>query len=155
MDAAALLHAPLAASSQTWWSLGGGRQKVRFELLESVGPGQPLAAVIVLDASLPSRLRALARLWRHLEGASPPPDPITAQRRQRMKAMLRALDGRASGAVHREIATVLFGAARVATEPWKTSSLRDATLRLVRDGGRMMSGGYRGLLGAGVASSAN
>lgn len=61
--------------------------------------------------------------------------------------MLRALDGRAGGAVHREVAEALWGAARVAAEPWKTSSLRDATLRLVRDGGAMVRGGYLSLLG--------
>lgn len=62
--------------------------------------------------------------------------------------MLRALDGRASGAVHREIAIALYGAARVAAEPWKSSSLRDATLRLVRDGQAMARGGYLALLNA-------
>jgi hypothetical protein len=107
-----------------------------------------------LDATTPARLRALTRLWRHLDGDPPPPDAITPQRRRRMKAMLRALDGRASGAVHREIAGALYGLGRVATEPWKTSSLRDATLRLVRDGGVMMRGGYLSLLGGGPPRSA-
>lgn len=100
-----------------------------------------------LDASAPARLRALSRLLRHLDGDPPPPDPITAQRRHRLKAMLRALDGRASGAAHREIAAALWGDDRVAAQPWKTSSLRDATLRLVRDGGAMVAGGYVALLG--------
>lgn len=116
-------------------------------LAHAADPGQPLAAVVRLDASTPLRLRALARLWRHLEGAAPAPDPITPQRRRRMKAMLRAVDGRASGAAHRQIAGALYGAARVAAEPWKTSALRDATLRLGRDGAAMVRGGYLVLLG--------
>jgi len=116
-------------------------------LLAHAGPGAPLAAIVPLDVHTPGRLRALTRLWRHLEGASPPPDPITPQRRRRMKAMLRALDARACGAVHREIAAALWGGARVAAEPWKTSALRDATLRLVRDGRAMARGGYVTLLG--------
>lgn len=62
--------------------------------------------------------------------------------------MLRALDARASGAVHREIAVALYGPARVAGEPWKSSSLRDVTLRLVRDGQAMARGGYLALLNA-------
>ena len=60
--------------------------------------------------------------------------------------MLRAVDGRRCGAAHREIAIALFGAARVTSEPWKTSSLRDATLRLVRDGSEAPLGFGRALL---------
>jgi len=146
----ARLHSPaVRAPGEAWWSLGAGRDKIRLALLAHVAePGQPLAAVVPLDATAPARLRALTRLWRHLEGAPPPPDPITAQRRRRFKAMLRALDARACGVVHREIAGALWGAARVGAEPWKTSALRDATLRLVRDGGAMVRGGYVTLLGA-------
>lgn len=107
-----------------------------------------------LDATAPARLRAVTRLWRHLEGASPPPDTITGQRRQRLKAMLRAHDGRSCGAVHRQIAGALWGDGRVASEPWKSSALRDATLRLVRDGGAMVHGGYLALLGGQNAPSA-
>jgi hypothetical protein len=35
---------------------------------------------------------------------------------------------------------------RVASDSWKTSALRDATIRLVRDGLAMVDGGYRDLL---------
>lgn len=114
---------------------------------EAGPPGQALAAVVGFDAATPARLNALDRLWRHLDGKPPPPDPITPQRRRRLSAMLRALDGRACGAVHRDIAAALFGPDRVGGGPWKTSSLRDATLRLVRDGGTMARGGYLALLG--------
>jgi len=50
------------------------------------------------------------------------------------------------GASYRTIATCLFGARRVDTEPWKTSSLRDTVIRLVRTGAAMVKGQYRGLL---------
>lgn len=145
----ARLRSPAASAfGEAWWSLGAGRDKIRLALLaHAAGPGQPLAAIFPLDAAAPSRLRALARLLRHLDGAPPAPDPITVQRRARLKAMLRAVDGRTCGAVHREIAAALWGQARVAAEPWKTSALRDATLRLVRDGGAMVRGGYLSLLG--------
>jgi len=96
----------------------------------------------------------VTRLLRHLGGAPPPPDPITVQRRKRLKAMLRALDGRSCGAVHREIAGALWGDSRVASEPWKSSALRDATLRLVRDGGALVDGGYIALLGGPSAHAA-
>ncbi|WP_172273780.1 DUF2285 domain-containing protein [Caulobacter sp. RHG1] len=143
-----LLATDLDAAGRARWSSGHGQQ-IRLALRgEHPDPRRPLEAVVPLDAATPARLRALDRLARHLEGRKPPPDPITRQRRRRMAAMLRALDARASGAVYREIASVLFGAARVAAEPWKTSSIRDATLRLVRDGGAMAQGGYLSLLGA-------
>jgi hypothetical protein len=129
------------------WSAGRGQQ-IRLALRGARPDTQSaLDAVTPLDASLPVRLRALDRLARYLEGRPPPPDPITPQRRRRFKAMLRALDARASGVVHREIAAALFGAARVAAQPWKSASLRDATLRLVRDGRAMSRGGYLALLG--------
>ena len=40
-----------------------------------------------------------------------------------------------------------FGAQRVAAESWRTSSLRDATIRLVRTGMAMSNAQYRRLLG--------
>jgi hypothetical protein len=60
--------------------------------------------------------------------------------------MLRALDGHLSDASYREIAEGLFGAARVEREAWKTSSLRDRTIRLVKSGVSLMRAGYRRLL---------
>lgn len=60
--------------------------------------------------------------------------------------MLQAVDGRHEGASYREIAEVIFGAARVADVPWKTSALRDATVDLVKDGLALIAGGYRSLL---------
>ena len=107
----------------------------------------PLAAVIPLDASLPARVASLLRLWRNLGGATPPSDDtISPQRRARLKAMLRALDGRRDGAAYRDIAIALYSQPRVAAAPWKSSALRDATLRLVRDGHAMVGGGYQALL---------
>jgi hypothetical protein len=41
---------------------------------------------------------------------------------------------------------VLFGARRLEHELWKTSSLRDTTIRLVRGGLALMQAGYRRLL---------
>lgn len=137
----------LDAAGRARWPAGRGQQ-IRLSLRGAMpDPRSALDAVTPLDAFLAARLRALDRLARHLEGRPPPPDPITPQRRRRFKAMLRALDARASGAVHREIAGALFGAARVAAQPWKSASLRDATLRLVRDGRAMARGGYFALLG--------
>jgi hypothetical protein len=60
--------------------------------------------------------------------------------------MLRALDGHLDQASYREIADALFGAEAVARYAWKTSSIRGQTIRLVKDGVRMMKAGYRRLL---------
>ena len=60
--------------------------------------------------------------------------------------MLQAVDGRMNGATYREIAGVIYGVSRVASDPWKSSALRDATMDLVKDAFAMIAGGYRVLL---------
>ena len=105
----------------------------------------PLVALVALDAALPARLATLGRLWRILSGGEAE-DPLTPQRRGRLKAMLRPFDAYLDQASYRQIAKALYGAERVDEEPWKTSSLRDATLRLVRDARAMAARGYRALL---------
>ncbi|WP_332873096.1 DUF2285 domain-containing protein [Caulobacter hibisci] len=126
---------------------GQGRRAIRLSLLaESSEAATPLAAAIPLDDHLPRRLAALSRLWRQRRGQPAEEDVITVQRRQRLKAMLRAWDARQGGAPYRAIASGLYGSERVAAAPWKTSSLRDATLRLVRDAEGMVGGGYHALL---------
>lgn len=116
-------------------------------LPEPLSNGAPLAVLIVLDDETPQRTDAMLRLWRHLRqepGSAPPSLP--AQQQQRLTLSLRALDGHLAGASYRAIATALFGAARVATEPWKTASIRDRTIRLVRSGIRLTRRGYHALL---------
>nr|WP_206455728.1 DUF2285 domain-containing protein [Aurantimonas marina] len=126
---------------------GVGFAAIHVQLLGDARPGQPLTALVPLDGDALDRLEALARLIRGLHRPPAPPDMrLTAQRRRRLKHMLQALDGKTSGASYREIAEVIFGADRVASDPWKTSALRDATIRLVRDGRGMIDGGYRQLL---------
>lgn len=72
-----------------------------------------------------------------------PPEPQTI----RWLGMLRVHDALADGASHREIATALFGEARVA-EDWgaASDSLRSRVRRLVRDARAMAAGGYRNLM---------
>ena len=107
----------------------------------------PLAAVIPIDDDTPDRLHALDRFWRAVNGKRPISDNrVTAQQRRRMRHMLQASDGHLSGFSYREIANAIFGNVRVASDPWKTSALRDTTIRLVRDGQEMIAGGYRNLL---------
>lgn len=106
-----------------------------------------LAAAIPLDDTAPLRAEATLRLWRELAGRPVRDGPsIPSNRRARLAAALRALDGSRDGASYRAIAEALFGRTRVDSEIWKTSSLRDATIRLVRTGLTLARDGYRRLL---------
>lgn len=116
-------------------------------LLKGVAGDRPLAALVPLDDDLPRRVEALLRFWRVWRGLPAPPDTrMTPLQRRRLRSMLQASDGRGRGASYREIATALYDPERVALEPWKTSSLRDAVIGLVRGGAAMIDGGYLQLL---------
>lgn len=74
------------------------------------------------------------------------PLALTRQRRDRLVLTVRALDGHLAEASYREIAQALFGTRRIERDTWKTSSLRDRTIRLVRGGIHLMRAGYRTLM---------
>lgn len=124
-----------------------GAGHIHLIVLKTLDPDTPISAVTPLDAFGLDRIEALTRLWFSLHGHKVPKDKrMTAYQRRRLKNMLRAVDGRMNNADYREIAEVIFGVERVAADPWKTSSLRDAVLDLVNDGFAMINGGYRKLL---------
>ncbi|MEW4459985.1 DUF2285 domain-containing protein [Roseibium algicola] len=127
--------------------LGKGLRIVHLLLQDARFADYPLSILTPLDDGARARHRAMGRLLDFLEGREMGADSrLTPQKRLRFKSMLRAVDGRRNGATYREIAESLFGARRVASEPWKTSPLRDTTIRLVRDGLAMVTGGYLDLL---------
>ncbi len=120
---------------------------LRVLFIDDAGPDMPLVAVIPLDDAGLDRIEATLRLWRMLHGRpSASNGRLTAQRRQRLRRMLQAIDGHIDGASYRDIGKVLYGQSRIAAEAWKTSALRDSTISLVRDGRAMIDGGYRSLL---------
>lgn len=126
---------------------GTDSERIRALLHGDAALGQPLAAIIPLDADGLDRIDAVARLWRTLHKPPGRPDTrLTWQQRRRLKQMLQAVDGHVSGATYREIAEVIYGATRVADHPWKTSALRDSTMDLVKGGLALIAGGYRKLL---------
>lgn len=143
-----LLQAPQKAAAEgLHLSYATDNGQIHLIVLNSLRPGQPLSAIIPLDAVGLDRIEALTRLWRGLHGHKVPSETrITAQQRRRIKHMLRAVDGRVNDADYRQIAEVMFGTERVASEPWKTSPLRDVVLDLVKDGFALIEGGYRKLL---------
>jgi len=121
--------------------------------LRDVHTGTGMAAIIPLDDAILLRVASLLRLQRRFAGGSAGPVPngweLTARLRQRLVLMVRALDGHQAEASYREIALALYGQAAVARYPWKTSSIRGQTIRLVKDAVFTMEGGYRRLLRGG------
>nr|WP_245315580.1 DUF2285 domain-containing protein [Bradyrhizobium neotropicale] len=106
------------------------------------------AVELLLDADFEIRVHAAYRLWRAINGQPPGPpfQPFSAQRRERLRFVLRALDGHSSGASYRAIAEALFGRKRISERVWKTHELRSRTIRLVQAGLELIHGGYRALL---------
>ena len=116
-------------------------------LLPGTESGRSLSALIPLDSQTLGRIEALIRFWRVSHRRPVPPDTrMTIQQRRRLRLMMQAADGRANGASYRDIATALYGAERVASDPWKTSSLRDTVIGLARAGAAMIGGDYLQLL---------
>lgn len=124
-----------------------GEEVMRARRLGRDGATAPTAAIIVLDDATPDRLEALARYWRGLRAPPAPSDPrVTPQRRQRLRQMLRAVDARIERESYRAIATVLFPKHRIEAASWAGDALRETTIRLARDGMKLVHGGYRDLL---------
>lgn len=128
--------------------MGRGVSKLPVSCLNDQlrSPATAICIIIPLDGDLPDRIDALRRFWRLTKGNAAPDRRVTTDKRKRLRLMARASDGRACGASHRQVAEALFGRAGDKDEPWKTSSLRYTTLRLVQDAGTMIAHGYLDLL---------
>ncbi len=113
----------------------------------NAGDEQSLGAFVIFDEITPDRLFAIARFWEAMVGKRVPPDPrMTSQRRARARQMLRAVDARHAGATYRAVAEQIFPAHKHDAKTWVESAIREATIRLVRDGLKLVRGGYRTLL---------
>lgn len=134
------------ASDGLYLVRGQGRTAVYSVLLGQSKIDGPVVALVPLDATAADRFTASERLWHVSQGRSTADTRLTWQRRRRLRRMMRAVDGKTQEASHLEIAKAIFGRRRVDAELWHDSSLRYATMRLVRDGRAMIEGGYRKLL---------
>lgn len=105
-----------------------------------------LSVILPLDDDFPIRLAAAETLHQLLTSGRPARDPLSRQRRQRLKRMLRALDGRAVGASYRDIAEHVLGETIANSSAWRTSPLREVAIRLGRGAVQLMRGGYMALL---------
>lgn len=124
-----------------------GHQRLAVLALGKPPPGRHLAAVVPLDERFPDRHEALLRFHQAMQRPPGPPDPrLTQLKRRNLRQMLHAVDGRLAGATYPQIAEAMFDAKRVRLASWKSLSLRDTVMRRVRDGLRLVNGGYRDLL---------
>jgi hypothetical protein len=119
----------------------------RLWMPQPLRSGDAVACVVPLGADAVHGAAAILSFWRTLTAPAGADPPLTDRRLRRARLSLVALDGHDSGASYRTLAERLFGASRVAGEAWRTSSLRDATIRLVRTGRCLADGGYHRLLG--------
>lgn len=109
--------------------------------------GDPITATISLSEQAPIQAEAALRFWRCIgKGRAGAARRARDLRSQRVRMSLRALDARQAGASYRGLAETLFGSERLDGADWKTCSLRDTTIRLVRCGMALMRGDYRRLL---------
>lgn len=112
-----------------------------------------VAILLPLDSYFPERLANLHKLWGLLIERPVLDTRLTPQKRQRIKQMIRAFDGKSEGASAKDIAMALYGQKRVKSELWSNSSLRYSILRLLRDGEKLIDCGYRDLLCTPVSES--
>lgn len=118
----------------------------RLFLVSTTDLNGPLQANIPIDDITSMRCDAVKRFYRFLIGETPSSMPRRLVLREKYPDALRAFDGASAGASYREIAEVLFGAARVEQDSWKTSTIRSSTIRLVKMAEELMVGGYKDLL---------
>lgn len=111
--------------------------------------GGPVMVVMAYDADFNLRVRAVDALRRASLTDAPPSSRLSTTQKERLARCLYALDARLKDQTHREIARELFGPDETEGPDFATSTLRDVTVRLVRRGRALMSGGYLRLLRAG------
>ncbi|KRA67305.1 hypothetical protein ASD89_02130 [Caulobacter sp. Root656] len=122
---------------------------LQVQLLGGAAPEGPLVAILSYDADFNLRVRAIDALRRAALTDEPPRSRLSADQKARLARCLFALDAWQNSQTYRDIAAGLFGDGEIDGPDFKTSSLRDVTIRLVRRGRGLMAGGYLKLLKAG------
>lgn len=124
-----------------------GGEKISIILPDDLAIGTQLDACVVLDDLARDRIEAVQLFWSTLRRHDATPDPrLTRQRKRRLSDILRAVDARDQQASYRTIAEVFFPQHRIDAASWAGNALRETTIRLVRDGLKLVDGGYRALL---------
>lgn len=133
--------------------LSDGYRRIRIDIEQgSICCGRPVRLRYAMQGFVGQRTEArllpLRRLVGLLRTGRFLPALFPAERRvERLIDVLRVADALSAGASQREIAAVLFGSERVASD-WRTvsDSLRSRVRRLVREARRMTARGYRQVL---------
>lgn len=123
---------------------------LQLEYRGSAQPGGPLLVVLGFDGDFGLRVRAVERLNRAVKGMVAPPSHLSLTHRERLARSLEALDRSIAGESYRAIAVSVFGEEAVASDLWRTSSVRATTIRLVKAGRDLMMGGYLKLVRGGL-----
>lgn len=121
---------------------------LQVQLRGEATPAGPLVVVLSYDSDFNLRVRAVDALRRAAVTDKPPRSRLNAEQKARLARSLFALDASLNGQSYRDIAAGLFGDVDDGAD-FKTSSVRDVTIRLVRRGRNLMTGGYLKLLKAG------
>ena len=117
----------------------------RLWMPRPIASGAAVACAVPLGPGASSNAAAVLQFWRHIAGGRALRPRFDARLR-RAHLSLWALDEHSAGASYRALAEQMFGLARVAAENWRTSPLRDSTIRLVRTGAAFVARDYRRLL---------
>jgi hypothetical protein len=115
-------------------------------LVASADAEEGLQANIPLDDIADIRCAAVKSFWRFFTGQQAIHNARRSAARQKYSIALQVLDGCLAGATYREMTEVLFGAARLEEERWKTSTIRASTIRQAKLAQELMDGGYKQLL---------
>lgn len=129
-----------------------GTDQFRITLAPEVAEGTAYSFRLAGGASRQAAWSAINRVAHFFEATASSPVHSRASPRPSRSALthlrsLQALDGERSRASHREIASVLFGAAAVARRWSPDGELRAQVRHLIRRGHSLVGGGYRRLAG--------
>jgi len=129
-------------------ALRGNRAAIQLTITGTDITAHPVALTILVPgiAAIGRACDQLDTLRRILSPAHSryPPDSAWTTRTENLRDALITFDGRRAGASHREIATFMYGARKVA-EDWD-AGLRERMQRHYNRAAQLAAGGYRDLL---------
>jgi hypothetical protein len=143
-----LEHILIDAGGRQHTVLRGNRAAIQITITGADITGHPVALTILVPgiAAIGRACDQLDTLRRILSPAQsrPPPVPAWTTRTENLRDALITFDGRRAGASHREIATFIYGARKVAGD-WD-AGLRERMQRHYNRAAQLVAGGYRDLL---------